>query len=491
MSNAEIIYRCYGAAREVTGSCHGLEYGGKRLLIDCGLFQGGHEQARANFEPFAFNPASIDALVLTHAHLDHCGRLPKLVKEGFRGRIYATAATRDLARIVMLDAAGLQEEEARRAQRTGRRRGDAPAAPLYTLDDALDTMNYFADPVPYGGVVMLGPGIRAHFREAGHILGSASILIELNDHEEDVCRILFSGDIGNPGRPIVRDPQPAPEADYVVMETTYGDRPHRALPDSVDELYRAIRQTMARGGNVIIPTFALERAQEILYYLRLGMQKDVISARTPVFMDSPMAISATQIFRRHPECFDEAFMHELQRGDPFAMPNLHFCRDTADSMAINQIEGGAVILAGSGMCTGGRVLHHLKHNLWNERSSIVFVGYAASGSLARRIIDGAKLVKIFGEDMRVSAQVWTINGFSAHADQAALLDWLGTAPRESVLLVHGEYERGMRVMAERLSGMGVPCQMPSFDEAIVLRGAGKRTRPAKRNSPALGGTIVE
>jgi len=462
-----ITYTCHGAAKEVTGSCHLLECGDLRLLIDCGLFQGGREQDRANAEPFGFDPASIDVLLLTHAHLDHCGRIPRLVKEGFRGRIVATAATRDLARIVMLDAAGLQEEDARRAQRSGHRRGETNAGPLYTLDDALHAMDFFAEPAAYDREIVIADGIRATFRDAGHILGSASILLQL-DLGGRPCSVVFSGDLGNPGRPILRNPQPSPPADYVVMETTYGDRPHRALPDSVDELYRAVTQTIGRGGNVIIPTFALERAQEILYYLHQGMQQGVLSAHTPVFMDSPMAISATEIFRRHPECFGETFRQQLRQGDPFGMPNLHFCRDTADSIAINHIESGAIILAGSGMCTGGRVLHHLRHNLWRERSSVVLVGYAAEGSLARRLVDGARQVRIYNEDVRVSAQVWTINGFSAHADQATLLNWLGSSQRKRVLLVHGEYERGMRAMAERLGGEGVACQMPGRGEAIVL-----------------------
>ena len=465
MSGARISYCCHGAAREVTGSCHWLECNGKRLLVDCGLFQGGHEQDRANFAPFGFDPSSIDVLLLTHAHLDHCGRIPKLIREGFRGRILATAATRDLARIVMLDAASLQEEDARRAQRGGRRRGEVGEAPLYTLEDALHAMDYFDPPVAYDTDIVIADGIRARFQDAGHILGSASILLTIERGGKHGS-ILFSGDLGNPGRPILRSPAPAPDADYVVMETTYGDRPHRALPDSVDELYRAVNQTLARGGNVIIPTFALERAQEVLYYLHDGMRRGVLPPQTSVFMDSPMAISATEIFRRHTECFDPAFRQELRQGDPFAMPNLHFCRDTADSMAINNIESGAIILAGSGMCTGGRVLHHLRHNLWRERSSVVFVGYAAAGSLARRIVDGAGSVRIYHEDVLVKAQIWTINGFSAHADQPALLDWLGHATRKEVWLVHGEYDRGMHAMERCLTQRGMACRIPQAGETI-------------------------
>jgi metallo-beta-lactamase family protein len=465
--SSRIIYSCHGAAKQVTGSCHLITFNDRRVLIDCGMFQGGREQEQANYEPFGFDPASIDVLLLTHAHLDHCGRIPKLVHEGFRGQILTTAATRDLARVVMLDAAGLQEEDARRAQRSGRRRGEPAVVPLYTLDDALHALDYFAEPVRYDELVPVVPGIQARFQDAGHILGSASILLQVGDGHER-RDIVFSGDLGNPGRPILRDPVPAPAADYVVLETTYGNRPHRSVPDSVEELYRAVKETVARHGNVVIPTFALERAQEVLYYLHRGILEGKIPAQISVFLDSPMAISATEIFRRHPECFDDKFREELNQEDPFATPRLHFSRETGESMAINQIESGAVILAGSGMCNGGRVRHHLKHNLWRERSSIVFVGYAAEGTLARRIVDGARSVQIYNEEIQVHAQVWTINGFSAHADQATLLGWLGTSPRRKVLLVHGEYQSGMSAMDECLKARGTACQMPGMHEPILL-----------------------
>jgi len=462
-----ISYSAHGAARQVTGSCHLVTYGDRRILIDCGLFQGGADYHDLNYEPFGFEPEDIDALLLTHAHLDHCGRIPRLVRQGFRGRILATAATRDLARIVLLDAARLQEEDAERAERSGRRRGESIRGPLFTLDDAFHCLDYFDTPMAYGQTIPVVPGVTAKFQDAGHILGSASILLTLKEHGQDRT-LLFSGDLGNPGRPILRDPAPAPDADYVVMETTYGNRPHRSLPDSVDELYRAIRETFARSGNVIIPTFALERAQEILYYLHRGAMDGKLPEHMPVFLDSPMAISATEIFRRHSECFDRQFLDQLRESDPFAMPGLRFTRDVAQSMAINRIESGAVILAGSGMCTGGRIRHHLKHNLWRERCSVIFVGYAAEGTLARRIVDGAQSVRLLGEDIQVRAQIWTINGFSAHADQRGLLDWLGRAPRRKVLLVHGEYDRGMAAMRDVLHSRGVASQIPDMHESIPL-----------------------
>lgn len=461
-----MIYSCHGAAKQVTGSCHLITCNDHRILIDCGLFQGSEQVERANAEPFGFDPASIDVLLLTHAHLDHCGRIPLLVRQGFRGRIITTAATRELARIVMLDSASIQEEEARRTQRKNRR-GDVLASPLYTVEDALHALDFFAPDVAYEQTVPVVDGITARFLDAGHILGSASILLQLNDGKQKRS-MLFSGDLGNPGRPILRDPTPAPPADYVVMESTYGDRPHRSVPDSVDEMYQAITDTVTRRGNVVIPSFALERTQEILYYLHRGLRSGAIPPHVRVFLDSPMAISVTEIFRRHPECFDDDFRNELQHGDPFAMPGLHFTRETAESMAINNIDDGAIILAGSGMCNGGRVRHHLKHNLWRQRCSVVFVGYAAEGTLARRIVDGATNVRIFNEDIPVRAQVWTINGFSAHGDQPSLLAWLGDAPRRKVFLVHGEYERGMHAMQEVLEQRGITCQLPGLHEPIKI-----------------------
>lgn len=461
-----LVYSCHGAAKQVTGSCHLIECNGRRVLVDCGMFQGDRATEQANAEPFGFEPASIDALLLTHAHLDHCGRIPRLVRQGFRGRILATSATRELARLVLLDAAGLQEEDARRAARSDRR-GEEAVEPLYTLDDALHAMDFFEPALGYAHDIDVAPGIRARFLDAGHILGSAQVLLTLDDGARQRT-MLFSGDLGNPGRPLLRDPVPAPAADYVAMECTYGDRPHRSVPDSVAELYQAIRETVGRRGNVVIPTFALERTQEILYYLHLGLRDGQVPPNVRVFLDSPMAISATEIFRRHPECFDAQFLQVLQHGDPFAMPGLHFTRSTQESMAINAIDGGAIILAGSGMCTGGRVRHHLKHNLWRERSSVVFAGYAAQGTLARRIIDGAASVRVFNEDIPVRAQVWTINGFSAHAGRPDLLDWLGQSPRRRVFLVHGEYDRGMRGMGEALTGLGMDWQMPGMGEPIRL-----------------------
>ena len=464
----------HGAAENVTGSCHLLECAGKRILIDCGMFQGGRELAEENFDAFGFEPESIDYILLTHAHLDHCGRIPLLVKRGFTGEVITTPASVELARLVMLDAAGLQEEEARYQQRKAKRRHGSnhnhknanEIEPLYTTLDALNSLEFFKRRAAYNEPVDIAPGIRATFLDAGHILGSASIFLELKEGDQE-HRLLFSGDLGYSNRAILRNPAKPPEVDTVVMETTYGDRLHKQLEPSISELYDIINTTVGRGGNVIIPSFALERAQEILYYLREGVYAKNIQHYTTVFLDSPMAISATEIFRRHPECYDADTMKIFDKGnDPFYIPGLHFTRETSESMAINMVESGAVIMAGSGMCTGGRIRHHLKHNLWNKHNSIVFVGYAAQGTLARRIVDGADTVKIFGEVIPVKAEVYTIGGFSAHADQAELLQWHSqTGNPATTFLVHGE-EKSMHVFAKKLQNYNV--KIPELHQKYTL-----------------------
>jgi metallo-beta-lactamase family protein len=458
----------HGAAGGVTGSCHLLECGGKRILVDCGFYQGGRELEEDNADEFGFDAAAIDYLLLTHAHLDHCGRIPLLVSRGFTGEIITTSASRELARLIMLDSAGLQEEEARYLNRRARRRGKSRdvIVPLYTTLDALNALEYFGRTARYNQALQLSPGIQATFIDAGHILGSASVVLQLTEGPEQ-RRILFSGDMGLAGRPILRDPDVPPEVDIVVMETTYGDRQHKQLEPSIEELHLAINETVERGGNVIIPTFALERAQELLYYLHAGKDQGILPEFLQVFLDSPMAISATEIFRRHPECYDEQTNGLFSTGrDPFQFSGLHFTRETAESMAINQVSSGAVIMAGSGMCTGGRVRHHLKRHLGREHSSIVFVGYAARGTLARRIVDGAKTVRIFGEDYPVRAQIHTIGGFSAHAGQTELLEWHRHTGRPDItFLVHGEKD-SMTAFSRLLGDTRV--EMPELHQAFEL-----------------------
>ena len=457
----------HGADRDVTGSCHLIESNGRRILIDCGLYQGGRELAEENAGPFGFDPAAIDYVLLTHAHLDHCGRLPLLAKRGFRGEIITTAATRELTRLVLLDAAHLQDEEARyRSRRAARHGASEPAPqPLYSALDALNCFEFFGRTAVYGQSFAVAPGIQATFSDAGHILGSASIFLQIAEGERQ-CRVLFSGDLGNAGHPVLRSPAIPPKTDVVVMETTYGDRLHKQLQPSIDELYQAINDTFARGGNVIIPTFALERAQELLYFLRQGLEQSRLPDSMQVFLNSPMAISATEIFERHRESLEPKVAAALREGtDPFNFSGLHFVRETAQSIGLNSITSRAVIMAGSGMCTGGRVTHHLKHNLSRPQSSIVFVGFAALGTPARRIIDGAKHIGIFGEDIPVQARIYTINGFSAHADQAELLAWHQHTGAGRTFLVHGD-EAVMRSFAAKLINTRI--ETPSLNEAFEL-----------------------
>jgi metallo-beta-lactamase family protein len=457
----------HGADRSVTGSCHLVECAGNRILIDCGLHQGSRELDEENAGPFGFEAASIDYLLLTHAHLDHCGRLPLLAKRGFRGEIITTAASRELARLVLLDSAHLQEEDARyHARKLGRQgTGDNAIKPLYSTVDALHCLDFFGRTAVYGEVLSLAPGVQATFIDAGHILGSASIHLALEEKGRKNS-VLFSGDLGNAGHFLLRKPSVPPRAENVVMETTYGDRLHKELGPSIEEFFSAITETFKRGGNVVIPTFALERAQELLYFLSQGIAQGRIPASTPVYLDSPMAISATEIFRRYPDSFEPEAAKLFQEGhDPLSLPALQFTRETAESIAINAVKSGAIIMAGSGMCTGGRIRHHLRNNLGRNASSVVFVGYAANGTLARRIIDGAKEVNIFGDTIPARARIYTINGFSAHADQAELLNWHKQTGAKRTFLVHGEVST-MSQFAEKLSGSRV--EMPAPDQSFDL-----------------------
>ena len=456
----------HGADRDVTGSCHLVECAGRRILIDCGMHQGGRELADENAGEFGFDASGIDIVLLTHAHLDHCGRLPLLTKRGFGGEIIATAATQELARLVMLDAAHLQQEETVASAHRPRQGADGkPAEPLYTVADTLKSLESFKRSAGYGTPIDLAPGIRATFVDAGHILGSASILLELTESGRTL-RVLFSGDLGNAGDPLLLTPPPPPRADVVVIETTYGDRLHEPMDASIHELYGAISDTLAHGGNVIIPTFALERAQELLWVLNRGIQQNQLTPSMQVYLDSPMAISATEIFAGHPESLQPEVARLFQQGhDPLALPGLHFSRDRADSVALNNIHAGAIIMAGSGMATGGRVRHHLRHNISRPECCVIFVGFASKGTLARQIIDGRNPVHILGDDVPVRAKLHTIGGFSAHADQAGLLKWHGYTGAARTFLTHGE-EATMQAFASRLGGTRV--EMPTLHQSVDL-----------------------
>ncbi len=458
----------HGADLDVTGSCHLVETGHSRILIDCGLFQGGRALNEENAGPFGFDATAIDHLLLTHAHLDHCGRIPLLAKRGFKGEIVTTAASRELARLVMLDSAHLQEEDAQRQTTRHARHVDdkRPPGPLYTTLDAMASISLFGRAAEYGKALDICPGVRATWLDAGHILGSASILLEVQENGT-TKRIVFSGDLGHADGPLLRVPMPPASADFVVMETTYGDRLHEARTESVEKLYTAILDTFTRGGNVLIPTFALERAQELLFYINRGVAANRLPPSIQVYLDSPMAISATDIFVHHPESLKPeavALFHDGQ--DPFHVPGLHFTRESADSIAINKIKSGAVIMAGSGMGTGGRIQHHAKQNIWRPECSVVFVGYAAKGTPARQIMDGAKSIRLFGEDIAVRAHIESIGGFSAHADQKGLLAWRNAIDGvQTTFLVHGE-QTVMQTFAKLLPGGHV--EMPAPNQAYEL-----------------------
>jgi len=429
-----------GAAENVTGSRYLLEANGLRILVDCGLYQEWHLKER-NWDSFPIPPSSIHAVLLTHAHLDHCGWLPRLVRGGFRGPVYATAATAEIARIVLLDAAHLQEEDAAFKQKRHRREGRTPArpvVPLYTVADAEESLPLFK-PVSYEENVQVGDGVSVTFHDAGHILGSSMLEVKLRDGGEERV-VLFSGDVGRRDVPILRDPTVFGQADYILCESTYGDRVHEKAEDTNGLLADIINSTHRAGGNIVVPSFSVERAQEVLYHLN----ELLLANRIPhlvTFLDSPMAIRVTEVFERHPELFDKE-MTELmqQQNSPFDFAGLQMTRTTDQSKAINHIKGTALIISGSGMCTGGRVKHHLVNNIGRGESTVLFVGYQAMGTLGRQIAEGKKEVSILGETHAVKARVAQLHGFSGHADRNELLRWLSGIKkgRRRLFATHGE-----------------------------------------------------
>jgi metallo-beta-lactamase family protein len=432
--------RFFGAAQEITGSCSLLETNGMRLLVDCGLHQG-RGLADRNWKPFPFDPSQIDILIITHVHLDHSGLIPKLVREGFKGQILATIPSGELLPIVLADSARIQEEDAaykkKRHKKEGRK-GKYPEVPLYTVEDAKRTYHLIRS-IPYFEPFKLSDTVTLIFHEAGHILGSAMVELRVHENGEE-RKIVFSGDIGQRDKPLMRDPSVFENADYVVMESTYGDRIHIDREDVVSSLSRVINQTARRGGNIVIPTFAIERAQEVMYHLSRLVRQDKIPFLM-VFLDSPMAVEVTEVFQRHENILDEETRLLIEgEEEPFRFPGLRFVRSVEQSKAINTIRGSCVIMAGSGMCTGGRIKHHLKHNISRPESTILFVGYQARGTLGRKIIDGSPDVRIHGKLHPVKADIQQILGFSGHADRNGLLEWLShfRTPPRAVFLTHGE-----------------------------------------------------
>lgn len=428
----------YGAAEGVTGSCHLLEVGSSRVLLDCGIFQGRGTREK-NEPPFPFDPSAIDHVIVSHAHLDHIGRLPLLFKEGFRGKVWSTRATYELARLSLLDSASVLDHDARQRNRN-RAEGEPKIVPIYDEEDVLDLVELWKPALYYDEQTVITAGVSVIPHDAGHILGSSFLQFELREGPE-LVRFTFSGDLGNINKPIIGDPKPGVPSDIVMLESTYGNRNHRPFSESVSELETAIRETFARGGNVVIPSFALERAQELLYVLYEGWRGGRIPDTARIFLDSPMAISATRIFERHTDLFDaDALALHAQGGDPFDFDALRYTRATRDSMEINHLRKNAIILAGSGMVTGGRVIHHLRHNLLRSECSVVFIGFQAEGTTGRQIINGAKFATLHGQSIPVEAQIYTVNGFSGHAGQSALTDWAKQSQANKVLLVHGEQD---------------------------------------------------
>ena len=426
-----------GAAGEVTGSCHLLRAAGKKILLDCGMIQGGREEDSRNRERFPFDPADIDAVVLSHAHIDHSGRLPLLVKRGYRGKIHTQAATVDLVKVMLEDAARLAEQDVEHANRMRERRGLKLLEPLYELADVSDAIGRLHG-LEYGTRVELFPGIHLRLQDAGHILGAAIVEIWIDEGAGE-RKLVFSGDIGPDGTPIMRDATPVHDADLVLMESTYGDRLHRPRDQTIVEIGEVLDAARASGGNVIIPAFAVGRTQELLYwfahhYEEWGMQ------RWHVHLDSPMASKVVDVYRRHMHLFDQEGRTQWPKGeDPFTLPGLRFVDSMEESQQLNRQARGNIIIAGSGMCNGGRVRHHLKHNLWRPAAHVLIVGYQAQNTLGRQLVDGHSSVRIFNEIIRVNARIHTVGGLSAHADQQGLMNWYGHfEKRPPVYLVHGE-----------------------------------------------------
>ncbi len=476
----------YGASNTVTGSCHLVTTDKYKFLLDCGMFQGGKTLEARNEEDFPFNPAEIDFVILSHAHVDHCGRLPLLVKRGFKGNIYCTKTTADLIKIMLVDCGYIHEKDAIWETKRNERKGKPPVAPLYTVEDAKNVFPYLT-PILYDQLIHINDDCEICFNDAGHILGSAITEIWLKDSmQEHFSKIVFTGDLGMKDRPILRDPTPIKHADYVLMESTYGNRLHEPNPTSVDKLIKIIAATYKKGGNVIIPSFAVGRTQELIFELNKyydgttpSPYSDILK-NIDVYIDSPMAASVTKVFEENPQVFDEEARSYILRGDnPLKFKNLHFTETTADSMALNNDDGKTkIIISASGMCDAGRIRHHLKHGLWNPKNSVVFVGYQAAGTLGRMIVDGNSDVTIMGEVIHVGATIYNLEGFSGHADRDGLLDWLKNLKHspKKIFLVHGEMDAKHDFANFVKEEIGLDCTVIEGPSTYELSEAGSFTK---------------
>lgn len=467
-----------GATKTVTGSNFLVEAAGKKFLVDCGMYQGQAQEELENSAPFDFNIEEIDFMLLTHAHIDHSGRIPKLYKEGFRKKIYATKATCDLCAIMLPDSGHIQEMEVEWRNRKRKREGKLALPPLYTAQEAARSLEIF-EPVAYQEIIEVAENIRVRFQDAGHMLGSAIVEIWVNENGKEE-KIVFTGDLGNDDIPLLATPAVIEEADYLIMESTYGNRLHVCNTNKAEIFLDIVASTLNRGGTVVIPSFAVGRTQEILY--ELNRLKDTkhdenfyreykTLMKAPVYVDSPLAISATEVFMENMDLFDEETQELISSGDnPLEFPGLKFTRTPEESIALNESKEPAIIISASGMCEVGRIKHHLKHNLWNPNSTILFVGYQAVGTLGRKLVDGAEKVKIFGEEIAVNARIEYIEGYSGHADQEMLLDFVKdfTQKPKQIFLVHGEVE-GQKVLKEKLLEQeGIPVSIPEYGESYIL-----------------------
>lgn len=471
---------CLGAARTVTGSSFLLDVQGLRILVDCGMFQGGKEIQQRN-RSFQYPPTSINYVLLTHAHIDHSGLIPRLVREGFKGEIISTKATYELCELMLRDSGHIQESETEWERKRNKKRGKKgfPPSPLYTVADAEASLRFFKT-VEYGKSFELSPGIRVRFLDAGHILGSA--FIEIWDEScSPPLKVVFSGDIGQRDQMLVSDPTPIKDADFLFMESTYGDRLHKSKETTQKELLLAITEAARNNQKVIIPAFAVERTQELIYVLSRFYHEGLLP-EIPIYIDSPLAIAATQVFRNNPEYLNDQTLILLGRGDhPLMLPTLSFVNRSEESKEINNREGAAIIIAGSGMCDAGRIKHHLSNNLWRPGAHIVFVGFQAKGTPGRQIVDGATKIKLMGEEIPVKAQVHTLGGFSAHADQAELLQWLGnfTNPRMKVFVVHGEEGSSLEFVKAVERSFWLTAQAPEWLQVLQLERIAEKISPGK------------
>jgi metallo-beta-lactamase family protein len=457
----------FGATREVTGSCYLVQVNNKNILIECGMFQGSHEHERHNHDAFPFDVSELDAVIVSHAHLDHTGRLPMLIKEGFHGCIYTHNATVDLCKIMLVDSGYIHEKEARWENKKRERKGLTLVEPLYTTAEAETTCQYFKG-LTYNVELEICEGVKLTLRDAGHIIGSAIVELTLTEHDVSK-KVVFSGDLGHKNAPILRDPFTIKHADLVIMESTYGDRLHLSWEDTWQEMGQIIAHAKSSKGNILIPAFTVGRTQELLYEFKQHFDEWQLGD-WQIFLDSPMGIKATNVYAKHREVYDKKAIDIAQHDDGiFDLPNLHMSETTEYSMKINQISSGAIIIAGSGMCTGGRIKHHFKHNIWRENSHVLIVGFQARGTLGRSLVDGCENIKLWGEKVQVKANIHTVGGFSAHADQQGLLDWYqGFENKPPVVLVHGEVE-AMDILAQKLKHQhDVNVTQASYKQNIVI-----------------------